>query len=57
MKLNKVDCNVLHLCRNNHQSRLGAKWLESSIIEKTLGDPGGHQVEPEQTLCLHGKED
>jgi len=42
MKFNKDKCRDLHLGRNNlmHQYRREADLLESSSVEKDLGDPG-----------------
>ncbi|KAK4828470.1 hypothetical protein QYF61_026695 [Mycteria americana] len=40
MKFNKEMYKVLPLGRNNtrHENRLGASWLESSLVEKELVD-------------------
>ena len=45
MQFKKGKCKVLHLGRNNpvQQYMLAAAQLESSLAEKDLGGPGGHQ--------------
>ncbi|PKU39372.1 rna-directed dna polymerase from mobile element jockey-like [Limosa lapponica baueri] len=58
MKFNKEKCEVLHLGKNSprHQCMLEVAQLESSLAEKNLGHPGGHQVEHQQPMCPCCKE-
>ncbi|KAJ7404061.1 hypothetical protein BTVI_73968 [Pitangus sulphuratus] len=54
LKLNKGKCRVLHLGSNNpmHLYRLGADLLESSSVEKDLGDPVDNELSMSQKCAL-----
>ncbi|KAK4828786.1 hypothetical protein QYF61_000843 [Mycteria americana] len=55
--LNRLEkLSIQHLRQNNllQQCRLGAKWLESSFVEKLSGSTGG-QAEPQPAMCPCGK--